>query len=84
MLSCTVQLDRIVNGRAVPVPGSPATQDGADPEYFDGRFCDAMGAWTPAAGLYTVTTVYRPAGGRTVAAVQGPAVHYPGADRRAR
>ena len=78
VVSCTVQLDRLVQGRAVPVPGWLATQDGTDPEYFDGRFCDAMGAWTPAPGVYSVTVVYRLADGRAVATVQGPAAYYPG------
>lgn len=80
VFSCTVQLDRIVDGRAVPVPGAQATQSGTDPEYFDGRFCDAMGTWTPAPGVYAVTVIYRSADGRTTATMQGPAVYYPGPD----
>lgn len=77
--SCTVQLNRIVHGRAVPVPGANATEAGRHPEYFDGRgFCDAMDSWRPPPGFYNVTMFYRLPGGTVVQTVQGPAAYYPG------
>jgi len=76
--SCTVQLNRIVHGRAVPVPGASNTETGRTPEYFDGRFCDAMDAWTPPRGFYNVTVTYRTAAGPIVQTVQGPVAYYPG------
>lgn len=79
--SCTVQLNRIVHGRAVPVPGASSTESGRDREYFDGRFCDAMDAWTPPRGFYNVTVTYRTGAGRMVQTVQGPVAFYPGGAR---
>ncbi|GAA2019056.1 hypothetical protein GCM10009839_14270 [Catenulispora yoronensis] len=77
--SCTVQLNRVERGRAVPVPGANATEAGRHPEYFDGRgFCDAMDAWRPAPGFYNVTVFYRLADGTVVQTVQGPVAYYPG------
>jgi hypothetical protein len=76
VLWCTVQLDRVVDGRAVPVPGATVTQSGQDPEYFDGRFCDAMATWASLpAGLYAITAAYRTASGTAVQRVQGPVFH---------
>ena len=79
--SCTVQLNRIVHGRAVPVPGASDTETGRTPEYFDGRFCDAMDSWAPPRGFYNVTVTYRTAAGGVVATVQGPVAFYPGGAR---
>jgi len=74
--SCTVQLNHVVHGRAYPVPGASNTETGRTPEYFDGRFCDAMDAWTPPRGFYNVTVTYRTAAGRIVQTVQGPVAYY--------
>lgn len=79
--SCTVQLNRIVHGRAVPVPGASNTEYGRTREYFDGRFCDAMDSWSPPRGFYNVTVTYRTASGGTVTTVQGPVAFYPGGPR---
>jgi hypothetical protein len=76
--SCTVQLNRVVNGLAIPVPGARVTNTGRDRDYFDGRFCDAMGSWTPPSGFYNVTAIYRTGDGRTIETVQGPVAYYPG------
>lgn len=73
VLSCTVQLDRVVGGWIMPVPGAQVVQDGADSEYFNGRYCDAMGAWSNLpAGVYTVTAIYKTASGVVAQAGQGP------------
>lgn len=78
--ACTVQLNRIVHGKAIPVPGANSTESGriGGSEYFDGRFCDAMSAWRPPSGFYNVTVTYRTAAGRVVQTVQGPVAFYPG------
>jgi hypothetical protein len=79
--SCTVQLNRVVHGRAYSVPGASNTESGRDREYFDGRFCDAMDAWSPPRGFYNVTVTYRTATGKVVQTVQGPVAFYPGGGR---
>ena len=79
--SCTVQLNRIVHGKAIPVPGASRTDYGRTPEYFDGRFCDAIDAWRPPRGFYNVTVTYCTAAGRIVQTVQGPVAFYPGGAR---
>ncbi|MBS2531946.1 hypothetical protein KGQ20_04100 [Catenulispora sp. NF23] len=79
--SCTVQLNHVVRGQVIPVPGASNTETGRTPEYFDGRFCDAMDSWAPPRGFYNVSVTYCTTTGGAVQTVQGPVAFYPGGSR---